>query len=171
PWGLAGLGLEPGPEAPPERLLRRLTLDLAGRLPTPAEVAEFAASPPATRVADLVERLLSSDDYVAVFEDHLAELWEVPPPHTVEERLRARDAALRARLRRAVVEDEPLDELARELAAPDGRCVQRFTDPRDRAEFYGRAVLGVRLGCARCHDHPLDRWRRSEHLGFAALFV
>ncbi|NIP92462.1 MAG: DUF1549 domain-containing protein, partial [Akkermansiaceae bacterium] len=49
--------------------------------------------------------------------------------------------------------------------------MQRFGDPRDRAEFVGRAHLGISIGCARCHNHPSDRWSQAQHLQFSALFA
>ncbi|MGK0189030.1 MAG: hypothetical protein ACI9R3_004847, partial [Verrucomicrobiales bacterium] len=48
---------------------------------------------------------------------------------------------------------------------------KRFEDPRDRAEYLGETLLGMSIGCARCHNHPLDRWRQDQHLRFSAWFA
>lgn len=169
--GLAELGLEAADSAPPSTLVRRLYLDLAGRLPTPDEVAEFTAGPQADRVATTADALLAEPEFANVFAEHLSDAFEIPRPSQELERNHARNAALRERLRRSVAGGQRLDELTAELVAPASSLVSRFGDPRDRAEFVGRAFLGLRIGCARCHDHPLDRWRRDQHLAFAALFA
>lgn len=164
--GLDELGLEPAPPAPPGLLVRRLHLELAGRLPTPAELHAFLADEPATRVRDCAASLLASDDFTDVATDWLVRWFELE-----RDANGARDDAARRALRAIAAGDGSLlDALDKELA--NGRpLLDRLPDPRDRAELFGRAVLGVRLGCARCHDHPLDRWRRDDHLGFSALFV
>ncbi len=53
----------------------------------------------------------------------------------------------------------------------ESAVARRFRDARDRAEYVGRTFLGLNLGCARCHNHPLDRWTQNEYLGFAAAFA
>jgi hypothetical protein len=58
------------------------------------------------------------------------------------------------------------------LLKPEGQAAwQHFADPRDRAEYIGRTLLGMKIGCARCHNHPLDRWTNEEHLAFSAYFT
>ena len=47
---------------------------------------------------------------------------------------------------------------------------KHLSNPRDRAEYVGRTTLGMRIGCARCHNHPLDRWTNAEHIQFSAYF-
>jgi hypothetical protein len=163
--GLDELGLAPAPPADDATLLRRLYHDLAGRLPSPAEQRAFREAAPTLRVERLVTRLLASPDFAAVAGDWLGAWFELQDDDA------PRDLAARASLRELAAQDTSLlDGLAARcaLGAP---LLDRLADPRDRAELFGRAMLGVRLSCARCHDHPLDRWRRDEHLGFAALFV
>jgi hypothetical protein len=151
---LREVGLQPAPPVDSNRLLRRLCLDLVGRPPTPHELDAFAARPD---VAATVAALLLRPEFAVVWGEHLARWFEV------EQAARA----FAERLRRA----EPLPGIA--AAVVDGSLgrVEQLQDPRDRAEYVGRTLLGVRIGCARCHDHPLDRWRRSEHLAFSACFA
>jgi hypothetical protein len=122
-------------------------------------------------VARTTATLLASPAFAEVATGWLAAWFEVPEPGGLEDaRQRPAAAALRADLGRIAADPDAslLDALLGRLERP---LFRRLPDPRDRAELFGRAVLGVRLGCARCHDHPLDRWRRDEHLAFAALFV
>lgn len=163
--GLDELGLTPAPPADDATLLRRLYLDLAGRLPSPAERRAFLAAAPALRVERLVTHLLASPDFTAVATEWLTAWFEL------EDQDGPRELAARASLRELAAQDSSLLDGLAVRCALGAPLLDRLADPRDRAELFGRAMLGVRLSCARCHDHPLDRWRRDEHLGFAALFV
>ncbi len=167
---LAALGLRPAHAAPDATLLRRLYLTLVGRPPTPSERDAWLATPASRRAETTARDLLDSDGFTAQATRWLAEWFEVPDPRTSPEHLRARDRGLRARLETLAANRGPLrDVLLAELRS-DGPLLTRHADARDRAEFVGRAWLGIRLGCARCHDHPHDRWRRDDHLGFSAVF-
>ncbi len=166
---LRQLGLAPVARAGRHALLRRLFLDLAGRTPTLPEQDALAAVPDQDLAAVVAERLLAGPDFTALFAAHLADWLEVPreAPRGQEDRT----AGLRARLQRAVRDREPLFDLAEELLRPGEPLLERHGDPRDRAEYAARAFLGIRVGCARCHDHPLDRWRQHDHLGLSALLA
>ncbi|MCA1686115.1 MAG: DUF1549 and DUF1553 domain-containing protein, partial [Planctomycetia bacterium] len=88
-------------------------------------------------------------------------------------------AAFHAWVRDAVVRNTPLDRMAREmiLALGDGDRVgpanfsRVASDARSQAELVSQVFLGVRLQCANCHDHPLDRWTRDDYHGLAAVFA
>lgn len=147
-----GLGLVPAPDAGPDRLARRLWLDLAGRLPDPIELERFTSLPASERVPRTVTELVGAPAFDTVFAGHLASWFEIPPG----------DARQLVRL--------PLDGFVRRLLALR-TFLEKREDPRDRAELFARSLLGLRIGCARCHDHPLDRWKRSEHLAFSACFA
>ena len=157
---LGELGLHPGGIAEPRTLARRLHLDLAGRLPTPAEVMRFLELPEDERVARTVDSLLAGPEFVTTFTDHVARWLEVGPA----------DSQLRALVKQRIAGTASLTDLVAELVQGK-RWLERREDPRDRAEHFARALLGVRIGCARCHDSPIDRWKRSEHLAFSASFT
>ena len=97
-----------------------------------------------------------------------------------EERGPALAATVRARdaLVQAIVEGVSLPGIARRVVFGQqakgewsAGWLERIGDAQDRAEYAGRTLLGMRIGCARCHDHPSDRWRQSEHLAFSACFA
>jgi hypothetical protein len=165
---LGELGLDPGPAAPPLRLARRLHLDLAGRPPSAEEAEPLQDGDPAARLR-AIDRLLASPAFTDTFTEHLAELFELPAPTALPREQQGRVVQVRERLRAAVAAGTPLDTLAEDLLQPGHPLLERHGDPRDRAEYVGRAFLGMRIGCARCHDHPDDRWTIGDHLGFAAL--
>lgn len=166
------LGLDPAPAADPHTVARRLYLDLAGRPPGPTELRHFEALPPQERIPATVDRLLSTPGFSEVFAAHLADWLEIPAPGQEERNPAGRDAALRESMVDWIAEGSSLGEITRRILTERGpdRAWKRFTDPRDRAEYVGRSMLGLGIGCARCHNHPMDRWRQAEHLRFSAFF-
>jgi len=102
---------------------------------------------------------VASPEFAEVWGSHLARWLEVSAPAEVQ------------RLVDALRRGDSLPRIAERVLDGSLGGLQRQSDPRDRAEYVGRSLLGVRLGCARCHDHPLDRWRQSEHLAFSACFA
>lgn len=152
---LANLRLAAADAVDAAALARRLYLDMVGRPPTPRELDAFTAAPD---VAAVVRTLARGRDFAEVWGGHLARWFEVP-------------AAGYAALIDAVARNESLVTVARRVVRGDLGTIRSLQDPRDRAEYVGRTLLGVRIGCARCHDHPHDRWRQREHLAFSACFA
>ncbi|MCB9892497.1 MAG: DUF1549 domain-containing protein [Planctomycetes bacterium] len=170
---LAELGLTPTRPANPEALLRRLTLDLVGRFPTPRERERFLADDASTRIAQTADALLASKGFEDHWAHHLNVWFEVPEPHVDRHFEVERHTRLRQTLRATLQRGYTFTDLVREHVGRNARggLVSRFPDPRDRAEFVGRAFLGMRLSCARCHNHPGDRWTRDQHLAWSACFA
>lgn len=167
---LRDLGLEPAPPAPPHRLVRRLYVDLLGRPPAPEETTTFVALPRDTAVATTVADLLQRREFVDTFAAHLAEWLELPADGDAAMAM-AGVTSLRQQLHAWLLAGRTLDAIATLLLVPGSALLERFADPRDRADYVGRAFLGRQIACARCHDHPGDRWRQGDHLGFAALLA
>lgn len=168
---LRELGLERAPATAPAVLGRRLWLDLACRTPTTAELEAFLAAPPTTAVADAAATLCRTTDFTTTFTGHLARWLEVKAERNAKAGQEAQVRNLRGLLQRAVHDNVTLDKLAADVLQPGHQMLERYGDPRDRADHVARVYLGIRLGCARCHDHPLDRWRQQDHLGFASLLA
>ena len=167
------LGLQPAPAASQRTLLRRIAMDLVGRPPTPDEIATFDALPEAKRARAMSQIYLKSAAFNSVLSEHLWRWFEVPFPSEDQRHTEDRDSRLRAALADFAASDSSAADLIGFAFSPGvgGELVRRFTDPRDRAEFAGRAFLGVSIGCARCHNHPLDRWSQAQHLQFSAFFT
>jgi len=155
---LGELGLVPAPPVDAAALARRLWLDLVARPPTPHELATFVAAPD---VAATVWRLCARREWAEVWGAHLARWFELPPAAV----------AARERLVAALARGDDLRAIAARAADGDLAVWAHHADPRDRAEHAARALLGVRIGCARCHDHPDDRWTRREHQAWSAAFA
>lgn len=167
------LGLQPSPAADQPTLLRRLYFDLAGRPPSPYEAQAFLKLPKAKRVEATVAKLLDSREFDAVFAGHLASWFEVPEPGKDDRNGVQRNAELRKFFLEAMRERLSVAEIGRRILTKKGpdQAWRHLSDPRDRAEYVGRSLLGMSIACARCHNHPLDRWKQEEHLEFSAYFA
>ena len=171
--GLESLGLRSSAEADAFVLARRVHIDLAGRPPTPDELESFLALPPARRLAKTADRLMRTEEFAEVFADHYRRWLELPEARGEKDAEKPRNTKLRRYLLESVRQNKPLPQLARDIlgSSAAGEFVTRHIDPRDRAEYVGRTLLGLSIGCARCHDHPMDRWQQREHLAFSAYFA
>ena len=178
----ASLGLEPGPLCSDDEFLRRASLDIAGRLPTPQQVREFLADNSPDKRARLTDRLLASPDYVDHWTLKWADLLRVAKktlfPKGVD--------AYHGWIKDAVARNRPWDQVCRELLTSTGSAYQvgpvnflragtemyqPTADPRDLGEATAQTLLGVRLQCARCHNHPYEKWTQDQFLQLSAFFA
>jgi len=172
---LAALRLLPSSEAAPHTLVRRLYLDIIGRLPTPDEVRSYLDDPSPERRARLIDELLARPEYA----DHWANKWvDLLRPNPYRVGIKAvfnYDAWIRAAFR----ENRPYDQFVRELITAQGSTWHNgatvlFRDrraPDERATMVSQLFLGVRLECAKCHHHPFELWGQDDFYSFAAYFV
>jgi len=171
------LGLQPSPTVDDATYLRRVTVDLAGRLPTGDEVRAFLADKAPTKRAAAVDRLLQSPDYPAFF----AMRWGTILRNS---RLAGADEAAIAFhnwLKRQIAANRPYDELVRGVVAAAGEwqdapAVNWYWQMRDDqlhqvATDTAQVFLGIRLACARCHHHPYERWGQEDYYGLAGFFT
>ena len=171
---LAELGLPPAPPASRPAALRRLTLDLAGRLPTIDEALEHLTDDRPDAWERRVDRLLAAPDFDAVWTFRLSR-WLAAD--TAGEP--AATSAYRNWLFNNVAADTPWHESVAQMVAARGDShvvgptgfYRSTVDPRIQSERFAEQVLGSRLRCANCHDHPLDRWTQDDYHGLAAIFA
>ena len=152
--------------------LRRVTVDLVGRIPTTQEVAQFEAEDARTRRSKLVARLISSPRF--------ADRWTVFYADMLRVRSQAEGGSqLLAYINRCVAQGKPYDEMVRELISTNGRAEQApaagfalgdMVNPMALAGATVQVFMGVRLACAECHDHPFDDWKQKEFYELAAYF-
>lgn len=170
---LQSLGLKPAAPADVFTLVRRLYFDLVGRPPDLGELAAFVSLPTDERVPRTALRLVRTDEFNRVFARSIAGFFEIPVEGKDPRNAKTRNNQLRQFFLDSVEAEESMADLAKKvLLEPEGKVTwQHFADPRDRAEYVGRTLLGMKIGCARCHNHPLDRWTNEEHLAFSAYFT
>ncbi len=168
------LNLAPSKRASDETFLRRAYLDAAGILPTTEEVEEFLADTAPDKRAKLIDRLLERDE----FADYWAYKWS---DLLLLSSRKLRTNAMWAFynwIRDGVKTNKPWDRFAREIFTSSGSSRENgalnyfvlHKDPIDLAENVTQAFLGQRLTCARCHNHPLEKWTQKQYYQFANLF-
>jgi hypothetical protein len=169
------LHLAPAPTADDAAFLRRVRLDLTGTLAAPDEVRAFLADGAPDKRARLVDRLLESPEFLDYWTLRLAKLLRVDS-RGMDERGAARFAAW---IREQLAAHRPWNELARDLLTADGdshtvgpaNFARATGDAREQAEHVSQSLAGLRLRCANCHNHPLDRWTQDDYHGLAAVFA
>lgn len=172
---LRALRLAPAATCSDHVFLRRAHLDLLGLLPTAAEARAFAADPSPDKRAQLVERLLERPEF--------AENWALKWSDLLRNEEKQLDQkgvqAFHSWIRRSLAENKPLDRFVSELLTgrgstygnPAANFYRAHRDPITRAEAVAQVFLGVRLQCAKCHNHPFDRWTQDDYYSWAAAFA
>lgn len=172
---LKTLRIAASPPASDAEFLRRVSLDLTGRLPSLELAREFPNDPAPDKREKLVDALLASEAF--------NEYWTLRWAKTLRIRALPNDlAGPRAYanwIHEQVRRNAPLSEMAAALLTATGDSHQvgpanfarMVADARAHAELAGRVFLGVRMECANCHNHPLDRWTQDDFHGFAAVFA
>jgi hypothetical protein len=158
-----------------EVFLRRVYIDLIGLLPTPVEREKFLAYADPKKRAKLVDTLLKRDEFRDLWVMKWAELLQIRTVNGISPKgLRLYDRWLRDRVRAGATLDRIVSEL---LPASGGtfenpavNYYQTETSPQLLAENVAQVLLGTRIQCAQCHNHPFDRWTMDDYYGFAAFF-
>ncbi len=169
--------ITPAPPASDATLLRRLTLDLAGRIPTVAELDAYLASRDPQKKTLLVDRLLAAPGFVRHQTQEFAALLAYSGPGKG-----AKKGALRAYLQKSLAENRPWDRVFRELMLPDetnpktkgsGEFLKARIKDLNRVTIDVSTVFfGVNVSCAQCHDHPHVRdWTQDQFYGMKSFFA
>jgi hypothetical protein len=165
---LKTVGMPPSPVCDDETFLRRVTLDITGRLPTPAETAEFLAQSDASRRDRCIDRLLQDGGYA----DFFANKWSALLRNKRSNDTHARGTfAFYSWIRDGLYDNKPFDQFAREIVAASGQIDQNppvawYRQTRDataQLEDTAQLFLGTRLKCAQCHHHPYERWSQQDY--------
>ena len=171
---LEELRLEPSPECSDVVFVRRAFLDVIGTLPSPTEVQEFLADETDGKRDRLIEALLARPEFV----DYWAYKWS---DVLLVNGNRLRPKGVRAYyewIRNEIAENTPWDEFARKIVTSTGSSIENgatnffalHQDPENMAENVSQAFLGLSIACAKCHNHPLEKWTNSQYYAFANLF-
>jgi hypothetical protein len=175
--------VQPAPPADDAEFLRRVSLDLSGRIPRVSEVRDFLADSSPGKRKRVVEQRLDDPDYVR----HFTNVWRAMLlSQATAQDVRFLTPRLEAWLRRQVRDNVPYDKLVREiLTMPLGDRFAATTADLTPLAFYqanelkaenlaaatSRLFLGVNLDCAQCHNHPFADWTRDQFWEFASFFA
>ena len=172
-------GITPAPAADDAVLVRRLTLDLAGRIPTPEEVASYVDDPRPDKRTRRVDALLADEEFAAHWADVYTDLLlggATKLPGGLEQ-------GTHAWLEQALAADADWAEITTDLLTVSGPITSE--SPAGFIAVHGRqgrvealtgatarVFLGVSIECAQCHDHPLDdRYSQRDFYELAAYFA
>lgn len=171
---LETLRLPPSPRCDDKTFLRRATIDTIGRLPTDAEAKEYYDRDDSQRRDWLIEHLLTDES----FADYWSYRWS---DILVINGNKLRPIAVKSYydwLHDRVRADTPWDELVSEiLTATGGSETNGATNfyainqtPEDMTESACQSFMGLSIGCAKCHNHPLEKWTNDQYYAMANLF-
>lgn len=172
---LQQLRIQPSPLCDDATFARRAYLDLLGLLPTAEEARQFVADRSPDKRAVLVDRLLQRPE----FAEHFALKWS--------DLLRNEEKVLDPRgvdtfhgwIKESIASGKPMNEFVRDILSargstyenPPANFYRAVREATSRGETVARLFLGVRLQCARCHNHPFDRWTQDDYYSWSAVFA
>ena len=182
---LQALRLPPAPPCDDATFARRLHLDLTGTLPTAELAAAFAKDTAPDKRARLADELLGSPRFVDYWTLQLADLFQNRKERDHDVRGAKGVRSFHAWLRAQVAANRPWDALARDVLTARGSASEtpavgyfiynlgekRQPEQSDLPDSVAQAFLGTRIGCARCHNHPLERYTQDDFYHFAAFFA
>lgn len=159
-----------------EVFVRRVYLDLTGRIPTVQEAQAFLASTDPAKRTKLIDQLLTSDGYT----QHMFNFWA--DILRVQSRANGGQGEMTSKpyleyVRKQIRENKPYDQFVRDLLSAKGKVwenpaigyyMRDLGMPLDNLSNTARIFLGTRIECAQCHDHPFDKWTQMQFYQMAA---
>ena len=172
---LESLNLPPSPRSSDEEFIRRAFLDTIGILPTANETREFLSSEKPDKRDALIESLLNREEFVDYWTYKWSDLLLVQSK-------KLKPAAMWSYyrwIRNNVSANAPWDVMVRRIMTAQGSTLENgganffvlHEDPSLMAETTSQAFLGMSINCAKCHNHPMEKWTNDEYFGFANLFA
>lgn len=173
---LKQLGIPPSPVCDDATFIRRVTIDMTGRLPTLGETQAFLADANSNKRDQLVDRLVDGPGYA----DHFANKWAAVLRN---KRRNGNDIPYTYRfhawIRDSLAANVPYDQFVRGVltaygnaeAYPPVAWYREVATSSEQMEDTAQLFLGMRLACAKCHHHPFERWSQQDYYGFEAFFT
>lgn len=155
--------------------LRRVSLDIAGVLPTDEDVRTFLADTSADKRDRLIDRLLDSTAYA----DHFANKWNFVLRNKKDGGEDGPGTMLFHQwIWNRVYDNTPYDQFVRDIVTASGDpqinpAVTWYRDVdsvEEQVEDTAQLFLGLRIQCARCHHHPFEKWSQDDYYGMAAFY-
>ncbi|HLY08692.1 MAG TPA: DUF1549 domain-containing protein [Planctomycetota bacterium] len=171
---LQELRLPPSPPSGDSEFLRRAFLDTIGLLPSIAETRAFLADPAPDKRDRLIDALLARPEFVDYWTHRWGDLLLVSSKRLPAPTMWAYHAWIRNR----VAANTPWDQFARQVVTARGGTIENGAgsffilqeDPTEMAQTASQAFLGMSIQCARCHNHPMEKWTNDQYYAFANLF-
>ena len=163
-----------------EVFIRRVFIDVIGRLPTTADREKFLADPAPDKRAKLIDDLISRKEFTEMWVMKWAELLQIRTFNQGPNQVSYKAAlGYYGWLRDRIAANTPFNEIIRELLAAEGgtfdnpptNFFQIEQDVLKLTENVAQVFMGTRIQCAQCHNHPFDRWTMDDYYGFASFFA
>ena len=168
------LNISPNLKTTDEQFVRRVYLDVVGRIPTALEVNKFLTNKAPNKRSDLIDDLLNSPGYSSHFFNYWADILRV----TDKLHPQVPSVAYTQWIKESLEQNKPYDEFVYEMLYSNGKVwdnpasgymIRDTGMPLDNMNNTIRTFLGTQIGCAQCHDHPFDRWTQKEFYQIAAF--
>lgn len=174
---LAKEKIQPNKPASDEVFVRRVYLDVAGRIPTLHETTEFLKSSDADKRAKLIEKLLASDGYVQNFYNYWADILRMKSQMVGGGQSMPAFYGYSRWLKDSLRDNKPYDQMVREVVTADGKSyengaigfyIRDYNMPLDNMAVTTQIFLGTSMVCAQCHNHPFDKWTQMDYYQMAS---
>ena len=168
--------LKPNAASDDSVFVRRIYLDVTGRIPTTREVEEFVASQDSGKRARLIDKLLASEGYVQNFFNYWADVLRAQTQGQQTGQITG--AAYTNFIKQSLRDNKPYDRFVRDMVAAEGKAwsngaigyyMRDRGMPLDNMANTVRVFLGTRIECAQCHNHPFDKWTQMQFFKMAAF--
>ncbi len=172
---LAALHLAPSPRCNDSEFIRRVFLDTCGILPSAEEVRAFLADTAPDKRGRLIDSLFARPEFVDYWTYKWSDLLLVSSRKLKPSAMWAYSKFVRDN----VATNTPWDEFARRILTAQGSTIENgagnffvlHEDPRELSETTAQAFLGFSMACAKCHNHPMEKWTNNDYFGYANLFA
>lgn len=172
---LESLRMPPSPQCSDQEFIRRAYLDAAGILPTPEEQQQFLKDARPDRRARLIGALVDRPEFVDYWSYKWSDLLLISSRKLPQPAMRA----FYQYVRQSVADNKPWDQFARGILTAQGSNLQNgaanyfvlHKEISDLTESTSLTFLGTSITCARCHNHPLEKWTQDQYWAMANLFA
>lgn len=172
---LISLGLDASPLCSDSEFLRRSSLDATGTIPTEEQVRAFLADTDPNKRAKWVDQLLTSPAYVDYWTYRWSDLLTLNSNLLRADGIKAYYQWIRSHVER----NTPWDQFTREIVTARGEALENGAtnfyainqDPESMTENICQAFMGLSIGCAKCHNHPLEKWTNDQYYAMANMFA
>ncbi len=171
---LQSLNIAPSGQANDNEFIRRAFLDAAGILPSAQEVNDFLNDTATDKRSKLINGLLDREEYVDYWTNKWDDLLLVSTLKVSNNSM----WAFHNWIRQSIKTNKPWDKFVREIITASGNTLDNgaanyfviHKEPTDLNESLSQAFLGMSITCARCHNHPLEKWTQKQYFEMANLF-
>lgn len=156
--------------------IRRVTVDIAGRLPTVEETKAFLASNEPDKRGKHIDTLLATPDYAAFFAGKWAGILRNKRSKATYQR---GTYGFHEWIKTSMAENKPFDQFVSEIVSASGEIgstpevawYRAVKDNKEQMQDVAQVFMGIRMQCAQCHHHPYEKWSQDDYYGFTAFFT